>query len=392
MATGNDWQPEFTKFVLTSTDDGATWSERPMAGISAPMDVLGMVSTNNSYVAVGALRTAADPSAGPFEPVIATSPDGATWSRSQLPATGEGVVASVTDVDGELLATGRVGDQQEPSMWHSTDSGATWSSVEDSPTMEHLASSAGVVVGTGAGGEDPSVDPSPWFRSGDGARTWTEGDSEVTNGLGDLSWSADSSGFSLVAPRAVADPWASPGVCYADEVVLISRDAVEWQRLDLAALDELYRPSSVVRDESGSTVLLGTTDDTWAAWFWSTDNAAVPTIHPDDRNDEPAYSGPTLVQYRGTLEVGKRYAYPLNIHCGMDRLSEFNDRRWGIAASSPDGSVSGEATEDWPMAAETILGFLTLTEPGRIEYSLDDGTVIAVYEPLPPDTPEYGCD
>ena len=61
VATGHDWQPAFTNFVLTSTDDGATWSERPMAGMETPMDVLGMVSTNNGHVAVGALRTAEDP-------------------------------------------------------------------------------------------------------------------------------------------------------------------------------------------------------------------------------------------------------------------------------------------------------------------------------------------
>jgi hypothetical protein len=404
VATGNDWQPAFTNFVLTSNDDGATWSERPMAGISAPMEVLGLISTNNGYVAVGALRTAQDPSVGPFEPAIATSPDGTTWARSQLPATGEGVVTSVTDVDGELMATGRVGDQQELSAWRSADSGATWSAVEDFPAIEHVASSAGVVVGASPHGEDPSAGPSPWFRSDDRARTWTEGDPDVTDGLGYLSLSADSSGFSLVAPRAVADPWSSPDVCYADpqrcsarsgiddEVALISPDAVEWQRLDLAAPDELARPSSVVRDAGGNTVLLGTTDDAWAAWFWSTDQGAVPTIDPDERNDAPTYSGPALAQYGATLEVGKRYAYPFNTHCGMDRLGEFNDRQWRVAASSPSESANGMVDEDWPMAAETILGFLTLTEPERIEYSLDDGTVIAVYEPLPLDTPEYGCD
>lgn len=40
---------------------------------------------------------------------------------------------------------------------------------------------------------------------------------------------------------------------------------------------------------------------------------------------------------------------------------------------------------------QSILGYLTLASADRIEYSLEDGQVIGVYEPMPADAEAPGC-
>lgn len=115
---------------------------------------------------------------------------------------------------------------------------------------------------------------------------------------------------------------------------------------------------------------------------------------PDD-DDESVDDGSPIVESGATLEVGERRAYPLGVHCGMDRLGEFNDVRWGLVdaptGENPETGAGDVIPDEWPGRGQIILGFVTLTAEDRIEYSIGDGEVIAVYGPLPADTPEYGC-
>lgn len=91
-----------------------------------------------------------------------------------------------------------------------------------------------------------------------------------------------------------------------------------------------------------------------------------------------------------TPELGRRYAVPLYIHCGMDwlyvagapwqRTDGGRDVETGAGDPIPDG---------WPVKQQSILGFVTLTEEDHIEYSLEDGEVIATYAPATDQPP--GC-
>jgi hypothetical protein len=68
-------------------------------------------------------------------------------------------------------------------------------------------------------------------------------------------------------------------------------------------------------------------------------------------------------------EVGVEYAAPLYTHCGMDWLY-LGEEPWERTDDGPEHGGGG-----------TVYGFATLTEDGTVEYSLDDGEVIATYGP-----------
>lgn len=149
----------------------------------------------------------------------------------------------------------------------------------------------------------------------------------------------------------------------------------------------------MLHNDSGDTVVLGTTvDGDWGAWIWA-DQGEVPTTTPS--NDVPVYDGPPIVDYGAVLDEGKRYAFPLYIHCGMDHLGEFNGEQWRLVETptgdQPETGAGDLVPEDWPVVGQSILGYLTLTSDERIEYSLADGEVIGVYEPMPAGAEVPGC-
>jgi hypothetical protein len=92
----------------------------------------------------------------------------------------------------------------------------------------------------------------------------------------------------------------------------------------------------------------------------------------------------------GVLEPGVRYRAPLYVHCGMDWLY-LGDDAWRRSDDGPDLETGAGDTPDpsWPVAGQTILGSATLVDD-VVEYSLDDGTVIATYERTREQPP--GCD
>lgn len=110
--------------------------------------------------------------------------------------------------------------------------------------------------------------------------------------------------------------------------------------------------------------------------------------------DTPSEEAPT-VTYGAALEQGKRYAYELGLHCGMEFLGQFDGRGWQLTEASagvtPETGAGDPLPDDWPTSGDRVLGFVTVVDAERLEYSLPDGTVIGIYEPIPAqDVP--GCD
>lgn len=302
-----------------------------------------------------------------------------------------------------MYAAGYVG--AVPVMWSSADGGRTWAPVSETPPASELVASGSTVLAVHSGFEDGG--DLILHRSDDGGETWQDIDTGFADGFGFPSFFGDASGFAIQTAEAYQDAFSSPELCYADidlcgprssvddEALLVSADGLAWADLALDALSGLFRPSSVSHNATGDTVVLGTTEDgEWATWTWDATQGEVPTA--TGSNDVPEYDGPPIVEHGATLEKGARYGSPLYIHCGMDRLGEFNGVQWELVESPPgDQPVTGAGEpipDDWPVVGESILGYLTLVDDDRIEYSLEDGEVIGVYAPLPTDAEVYGCD
>jgi hypothetical protein len=201
------------------------------------------------------------------------------------------------------------------------------------------------------------------------------------------------------------DPFRDPLVCYADidrcgprgpgsSTVVVSRDASTWDHLDLGALDDLGRVERVWWTGSGDMAVVGQgMDGGWSVWRWEADQGSPPTTVPEQSTVE--YEGPPLLRYGDTPELGTTYAFPLYIHCGMDRVGELGGRQWalvdGSAEVNPETGAGDPLPPSWPVVAQSILGYVTMVAADRIEYSLADGEVIAVYAPLPEGAPVLGC-
>jgi hypothetical protein len=125
-------------------------------------------------------------------------------------------------------------------------------------------------------------------------------------------------------------------------------------------------------------------------WLGSADLSDLPVLPPIEA--PPTDELPPLVGYEGTLEPGVVYRYPLGIHCGMEILGAFNGRHWWRVDGGADVETgAGDPIPDeWPQAGEALLGTVELVEPDRIEYSLPDIGVVAVYEARDQRPP--GCD
>jgi hypothetical protein len=400
VALANELEPEIRALVLSSPD-GTTWSATSTTGLEASMSLTDIVATDEGYVAVGYLRMK-ERAGGPFTPVVMTSPDGLDWSAPDLPhSDGSGTINAVVAVGDRLLATGEVDGAAV--TWVSDDGGSTWTTDADVPAANEVAASGTTVLAVVT---HDYLEVDELHRSDDGGRTWQEVGTEMADGLDLMVLSGDASGFVALMTVQHIDVFSSPERCYVDTdacgpiglpedfVALVSTDGLEWAQVDLRSLEGGAAPRSLLRTGAGGVVAVGgSADGQWSAWTWDPAQGDPPTTVR--RIEEAAYDGPPFVEYGGSLEEGGRYAYPLYIHCGMSRLGELNARQWelveGSARYRPETGAGDPIPEGWPVVDQTILGFVTLVAPDRIEYSLDDGEVIAAYRPMPIGTPVYGC-
>ena len=212
------WRP--IAWVSTDADH---WSLVEMA--DAPSDVatfaVGVTATADGFVAVGRSGR---------RPVAWTSPDGAAWTRHDVPVLGgtddwERMVV-VADGPGGLVAGGSVGPElfeRHTRFWRSTDGGMTWSTVAEQPGFEGAEPTALLPLEDG------------WLglgRIGTGQRT-----------SGSFAWR--------------------------------SHDASTWARIDDPALATGWA-RNVVRGPDGALVAVGSDTDELAAYAWrSADDGAT---------------------------------------------------------------------------------------------------------------------
>lgn len=208
--------------------DGARWRQvatldpHPAGGI----EIQAVVSTDSGLVAVG--RDWLDE--GHSVPASWTSPDGETWSRSEVQQTAEAGEAAMVDVartGSGLVAVGF--DHRAPAVW-SSPHGRTWTPIGTGDTfgpdvsLTAVASDTDRLVAVGhADAED--VDARAW-TSTDGGRSWRGIEVETGPvGLPSLydvavtphGWIAVGADGSTLRPDTIAAVWSS-------------NDGVEWHR------------------------------------------------------------------------------------------------------------------------------------------------------------------
>jgi hypothetical protein len=387
--------PRFTVQGFASSD-GLTWRELAVTGFDGPAETTAMIAVDGRAIAVGTLRTAADPGSGGFLPVAWHSEDAQRWTQVPLPTAGaaEGSVADVVRVGDLVLATGRLGDRG--ALWSSTDGGRSWSiggatGVPASTTVGSVVTAGDVAVMSAQvpvpSGDEEELDygASLILRSTDDGQTWREATSPPpTSSMGYPLPLFAAAGRFFALGYSYNDPWRSPEVCYADialcrqgrtTAAFVSDDGDQWDRLDVTGIGG--EPSVITATADGRVIALRRAEGGLEAWTWPA-GEPLPLAGPTEPLPEADVD---LLEEGEQPEVGRRYAVPLYVHCGMGWLY-LGGEPWQRTDDGPDVETgAGDAApEGWPIAGQTIFGFATLTSDDVIEYAIDDGEVIATYE------------
>lgn len=360
--------------------DGLRWDEVEIQGLSGPADINGLVAVEGGVVAVGAYRTAKDPSMGGHRAAAWLSADGRQFTEVSLPGVGSGesYVGHVTVSGKRLLAGGRAGERG--ALWTSSDSGRTWVASDDAAVrgayaLSGLASEGVVVVATIA------EDATHLLRSTDSGKTWTTVSAPAGGeGWAPLWWAG---GRFLTVAGGSSDAWARPEVCYADldqcgdapeAGLFASDDGSAWTRVDTSSIGEI---DQIVGTADGRTLALarGSDGSSLHTWPGGTDLPAA------DQPDPPKTVELVTLAEGEQPAVGVRYHQPLYAHCGMDWLW-IGDTTWRRTDDGPDleSGAGDRAPDGWPVVGETIYGFATLADETTVEYSIPGGQVIATYE------------
>ena len=396
LALGNagvaevDGDEEFTYDPLgLRSDDGLTWERVDIAGFTDAVEFSDVEVVDGRIVAVGSYRTLANPGQGGFEARVWTSADGRVFDEVSLPDVpdyrgydDESYVGDVVTVDGHLLASGRIG--RTAALWRSEDGGDAWIRLDD-PLLRDVYSISGLdAVGSTVVASAVGIDVSA-IRSTDGGATWQPVDDlpldEEAEGWAPL-WSGADRFFTLIGIDDMS--WSEPEVCYADldqcgqdpgPRVVSSVDGVDWVAVDLPEdeVDEIAGTADgrllVIAVERGGIAL-----HSWPAGA-DLPRAADPAL--------PEVAELVTLPEGEEAEVGVRYHEPMFVHCGMDWLW-FGDTTWRRTDDGPgvETGAGQEAPDDWPLAEQqqTLYGYATVRSDGVLEYSLEDGTVIATYE------------
>ena len=392
--------------------DGVEWAEVEVSGLDESVDIGSLVSTGRGLLAAGSVRTGANPANPVFAPAMWRSADGVSWEPVALPvvdsepgafgavrallAADHGVVAAVDDV-----------------IMRSSDEGATWTtaSVASADGVE-LQSVDGIVgddetmVALAAMAADFGRQRMVILRSHDAGRTW-EAEPMPDPGPGALGGPTNriavaGNGFWIVSGREW-DPFGDGDVCYQDlapckrglDIVLLhSRDGVEWAEIDMNGFGpDLVDIVAIIDRPAGVTVAGMTvrgTSQGLRAWTWPTDD--VPPVKGPPGTLPPPRE--PLAEYDTRLTVGTVYRRPLFLHCGIKYLGKFNGKAWALDSASapinPEIGAGETPPAEWPVAGQTLYGYITLVEPSTIEYSLPSGEVIAEFHPT--SAPPELCD
>lgn len=376
--------------VAFRSADGLVWDQVEISGFADPMEVNALEVVDGTIVVVGAYRMARDPSMGGFQAQAWTSVDGETFTEADLPGVpvhrgyDDGSYAGdLLESNGRLLASGRVG--RHAAIWASDDAGRTWSAITD-PVLEQAYGVSALVESEGTLLAGTSSSGTAAIRSTDGGTTWEPIDTLPVNEEAD-GWAPFwAGGGRFLTLTGVDDSsWSTPEVCYADldqcgnqpgPTLAASPDGGTWTSV---ATDGLGEIDHVAGTDDGRLLVMtgegeGRTVHTWPA------GTQLPEA------EEPA--APETVELvtldEGEApEIGVRYAHPLYTHCGIEWLW-FGDTTWRRTDDGPDyetGAGDG-APEGWPVPEDggSVYGYATVREDGVLEYTSDDGTVLATYE------------
>lgn len=383
---GEDFRP-----VALRSTDGLTWTAARPEGLTGPVDVSGVVATDDGVLVVGSHRRDADASTGGFEAAAWRTTDGRRYVETELPGVpahrpdgDDSWVSAVAAVGDGLLAVGRT--RGEAAAWRSTDGGAHWTgSFQGIPRASYgltglVADGDRVLAASDAGAHRTLL-------SEDGGRTWRPGSglarSDGEEDTGAPLWQAGRRVVAVQGSERVR--WSSPEVCYADlaqcgqappAALVATADGEHWTRFDAPGSGPV---DAVTGTADGRVLVLRRTEGGVSVATW-------PGGAPLPPSPEPA--APRTVHLVTLPEgkkpvVGVRYAYPLHTHCGVSR-TWFGGVPWQRTDGGPgyETGAGDDPIAGWPIppGGGSVYGYATLGADGVLTYTDADGTVLATYE------------
>lgn len=390
----DDRRASYDVLALRSSD-GLSWETATPTGFEHPVDISDLVVVDGQVVAAGSYRLARDPGMGGFEAHVWSSADGLSFDEVDLPGVRtprgyrrESSAADLALAGDRVVLAGRTDD--EGAIWSSDDAGTTWRRVDD-PALDEVWSFSGLVTAGDLLVAGTSSGPVGSFYSDDGGDTWRPSKGQPVDPEAE-SWTPIWSDRDRVWSLTGIDDmtWDAPEVCYADLAQcgegppprpIVSTDAQTWSPVDLDGEVE---------------TIVGTDDGRVLALDVTTDGVRVRTLPAGaelpiaDAPVEPERVELTEPPEDAPPEVGVRYHLPLYLHCGISTIAG-GGQTWQRTDDGPDVETGAGDTgeEGWPIVGQMLYGYATLTSPDELEYSLEDGTVIATYAR---GGRSYGCD
>ena len=370
---------EFVPHVWVSVD-GEQWSSSTIS--DSAVDVAGVVWLDGRFVAAGSERVGTDPSAGPFEPVLFESSDGIDWSEITVDDSlfaGEGTLGPPVIVGDRMVVPGQfTGVVRRTALFESFDGGATWRVVDDEgPAPSWLTVVGDVLVGSGAHDPATGVDQAVVInRSG----RWEPVGLEQLTGPSEFGFAfpigSDPPVFVVEFELPVEYCYEDPDNCRnISPLVVLIDDRGTPSAIDVRAPD--VDPGTATIGDDGTFHILLSTGRGLELRSWPSAQGPPPTLPPTTLT-EP--SGPPLVEWDATLEVGETYRFPLYTHCGIDVLGRFNGLNWWLF-DTPAGEFDGDGG--------FVFGEIHMIADDRIDYVVE-GRTVAVYQPRSDEFP--GCD
>jgi len=364
--------------------DGQAWSPVDAIGFDLHSTATAAIGHDGGAVAVGSLL--------PFVAAAWRTVDGMTWTSVTLPTDGgrSSSVADIASTASGLLAVGEV--DRHGVLWSSSDGGTSWAIVGGLPATDRLREIVvqGDVVVVSGSADIPGVTGGVLLRSSDDGNTWeaTPAPPPDEPGLGVPLFAGGGRFFTI--SRQNAEVRTDATICYDDIArcqrgpsaygLSVSDDGGTWLPVDLPHDDAgaPIEPWAVASTDDGRVLVVTGPAPDATVWTWP---AGEPLPTREATTDEPAPAIDLLAD-DDQPKLGRRYARPLSLHCGMDTIVVAREA-WQRTDDAPDSVAPTEDSypEDWPVALGTIYGHLTLVADDRIEYSIGDREVIATYAP-----------